>query len=75
VVLITSFSTGLFAAMLRSPAAVILVAFLIVVAFVAASLVQGASIGALLIAVVGFNAGLISLMVAHLIRAGARPSA
>jgi hypothetical protein len=66
--LITSLSTGLFAAMLRSSIAVIVVAFLIVVAFAAAAILHSASFVGLLLAVAGFNGGLIFYLIANLVR-------
>jgi hypothetical protein len=70
--LMTSLSTGLFSAMLRSTISVIMVAFLIVVAYAAAAVLYGASLIGLLLAVAGFNGGLILYLVGNLVRSGTR---
>ena len=54
----TALATGIFTAMLRSAFAVISVAFMIGLIFVAAFLISGASILGLILSVMGFNAGL-----------------
>jgi hypothetical protein len=69
-ILITSLLTGLFAAMLRSLFAVIAVAFLISVAFLGAFIFYGASAFSLVIAILGFNAGLIAFVSVHVLRSG-----
>jgi len=71
-VLITSLLTGLFAAMLRSLFAMIGVAFLISLTFLIAFMLHGASIWGLVIAIVGFNAGLILFVAAHVLGSGQR---
>jgi hypothetical protein len=71
-VLITSLLTGLFAAMLRSLFAVITVAFLISLTFLGSFLFYGASVVGLVIAILGFNAGLIVFIGAHVLRSGQR---
>lgn len=70
-VLVTSLFTGLFAAMLRSLFAVIIVSFLIAVAFLGSFLFYGASILGLVISIIGFNFGLIVFAAAHFLRSGA----
>jgi hypothetical protein len=60
--------TGLFAAMLRSAVAVIMVAFLISLVFLGAFICYGASVVGLAISILGFNAGLILFVAAHLVR-------
>ena len=57
-ILVTSMMTGLFAAMLRSAFAVIIVAFLIAVLFAVAFVLYGASLTSLVLSLIGFNAGL-----------------
>lgn len=71
-VLITSALTGLVAAMLRSLFAVIGVAFLVSLTFLIAFLMHGTSIIGLVIAIAGFNAGLILFVAAHVYRSGHR---
>jgi len=71
-VLVTSLLTGLFAAMLRSLFAVISVAFLIALTFAIAAIFYGASIVGLVLAIAGFNAGLVVFAGAHFLRSGAR---
>lgn len=66
-IFMTALATGLFAAMLRSAFAVIAVAFMIALAFVAALLISGASIFSLLISIAGFNAGLITFGAGYMI--------
>lgn len=67
-VLVISLFTGLFAAMLRSLLAMIAVAFLISLTFLAAFIFYGASILGLVIAIAGFNAGLILFVAANVLR-------
>jgi hypothetical protein len=71
-VLIISLLTGFFAAMLRSLLAMIAIACLISLSFVVAAILYGTSIIALVLAIAGFNAGLIVFVAAHIIRSGAR---
>lgn len=54
----TALATGLFTAMLRSAFAVIAVAFMIGLVFLTAFLISGASVLALVLSIIGFNAGL-----------------
>jgi hypothetical protein len=69
-VLITSLLTGLFAAMLRSLFAMIAVAFLISLTFLVAFIFHGASVWGLIIAIAGFNGGLVLFVAAHVVRSG-----
>lgn len=71
-VLTTSLFTGLFAAMLRSLFAMILVAFLIAVVFLVAYLFYGASVVGFVLSILGFNLGLILFAAAHFARSGTR---
>lgn len=71
-VVITSLLTGFFAAMLRSLFAVILVAFLISIAFLVAAILYGTSVIVLLLSIAGFNAGLILFAATYILRSGAR---
>ena len=67
-------ATGLFTAMLRSAFAVIAVAFMIGLIFLAAFLISGASVVGLLMSLLGFNAGLVTYGAGYLIFSGG-PSA
>lgn len=71
-VLITSAMTGLVAAMLRSLFAVIGVAFLVSLTFLIAYLMNGTSVIGLVIAIAGFNFGLILFVAAHVYRSSHR---
>ncbi|MCB1445388.1 MAG: hypothetical protein KDJ87_06195 [Rhizobiaceae bacterium] len=63
-------ATGLFTAMLRSAFAVIAVAFMIGLIFLAAFLISGASVVGLLMSLLGFNAGLVTYGAGYLIFSG-----
>ena len=71
-ILVTSMMTGLFAALLRSAFAVIIVAFLIGVLFVVALAIYGTSLASLALAIVGFNGGLLLYGAAHVVVSSAR---
>ena len=66
----TALATGLFTAMLRSAFALIAVAFMIGLAFLAAFLISGASILGLLLSVLGFNAGIMTFALGALLTSG-----
>lgn len=68
-IFMTALATGLFTAMLRSAFAVIAVAFMIGLAFVAAFLISGAGIFSFLMSMAGFNAGLITFGAGYMIKA------
>lgn len=70
----TSLAIGLFTAMLRSAFAVIAVSFMIGLVFVVALVMSGASLFALLMSVLGFNAGLITFGAGYLILTSGTPS-
>ena len=74
-IFVTSLITGIFAALLRSMFALISVAVLICVAFGFAAVLYGTSFMAFLLAIGGFNAGLILLAVGHMVLSGPRHSA
>jgi hypothetical protein len=57
-IFVTALATGLFTAMLRSAFAVIAVAFMIGLVFLAAFLISGASLLSLVLSILGFNVGL-----------------
>jgi hypothetical protein len=64
--------TGLFAAMLRSAFAVIIVAFLIAVLFAVAFVLYGASLVSLVLSLIGFNAGLALYGAAYIVASRSR---
>jgi hypothetical protein len=64
--------TGLFAAMLRSAFAVIVIAFLIGVLFLVAFALYGAPLTSLLFAVLGFNGGLLLCGAVYVVGSGTR---
>jgi hypothetical protein len=64
----TTMMTGLASALLRSAFAVIFVAFMIMMIFATTWLISGTGVMALLIAIAGFNAGLILMALAYVIR-------
>jgi hypothetical protein len=66
-ILATSFAIGFFTATLRSSFAVIAVAFMIGLVFVAALVISGASLFGLLMSVLGFNLGLITFGAGYLV--------
>ena len=66
----TALATGLFTAMLRSAFAVIAVAFMIGLIFLAAFLISGASILGLVFSIVGFNAGIVTFALSAFMRPG-----
>jgi hypothetical protein len=66
----TALATGLFTAMLRSAFAVIAVAFMISLIFLAAFLVSGAGIFGLVLSILGFNAGLVTFALGFLLSSG-----
>lgn len=70
----TALATGLFTAMLRSAFAVIAVAFMIALVFLAAFLISGASIISFLVSVAGFNAGLIAFGAGYMINSAVTSS-
>jgi len=71
-IVVTSMMTGLFAAMLRSAFGVIVVAFLIGIVFAIAFVLYGTSLASLVLAVLGFNGGLLLLGAAHVVGSGTR---
>lgn len=71
-ILVTSMMTGLFAAMLRSAFAVIIVAFLIAVLFAVAFVFYGASLISLALSLIGFNAGLALYGAAYIVASRSR---
>ena len=71
-IVVTSMMTGLFAAMLRSTFAVIMVAFMIGVLFAIAFVLYGTSLSSLALAILGFNGGLVLLGAAHVFTSGLR---
>lgn len=66
----TALATGLFTAMLRSAFAVIAVAFMIGLIFLAAFLVSGAGILGLVLSILGFNAGLVTFALGVFLSSG-----
>ena len=66
----TALAMGLLTAMLRSAFAVIAVAIMIGVVFLAAFLLSGASIFGLVMSILGFNAGLITFGVGYMVLSG-----
>lgn len=64
----TALATGLFTAMLRSAFAVIAVAFMIGLIFLAAFFISGASIMGLVFSILGFNAGIVTFAVGVFLR-------
>jgi hypothetical protein len=70
-IVMTTILTGLTTAMLRSATALILVAFMIFVAFAVAYLFFGTGLFSLLMSIAGFNAGLVLFAAAHVF--GAHP--
>lgn len=73
-ILVTSMLTGLFAAMLRSAFAVIVIAFLIGMLFMVAFAFYGASLTSLLFVVLGFNSGLLLCGAVYVVGSGTRPA-
>jgi hypothetical protein len=71
-ILVTSMMTGLFAAMLRSAFAVIIVAFLIAVLFAVAFVFYDASLFSLALSLIGFNVGLVLYGAVHIAASGSR---
>lgn len=69
-IFMTALATGLFTAMLRSAFAVIAVAFMIGLIFLAAFIISGASVLALIFSILGFNAGLATFSVGLLFFSG-----
>lgn len=70
----TALATGLFTAMLRSAFAVIAVAFMIGLVFLAAFVISGASILGLVLSVLGFNAGLVTFALGLFLSSGSQTS-
>ena len=66
----TALATGLFTAMLRSALAVIAVAAMIGIVFLAAFIFSGAGLFSLFMSILGFNAGLITFGVGFLVLSG-----
>lgn len=66
----TALATGLFTAMLRSAFALIAVAFMIGLIFFTAFIISGAGILGLVLSILGFNAGLITFALGHLLSSG-----
>jgi hypothetical protein len=71
-VFITALLIGYLAAMLRSAVAVVLVSFLLTLVFIVSFVLSGTSVLSLLIAIAGFNAGLVCCATAYLVRTGFR---
>ena len=67
----TALATGLFTAMLRSAFAVIAVAFMIGLIFLAAFVISGAGIIGLVFSILGFNAGIMTFALGAFLRSGA----
>lgn len=63
----TALATGLFTAMLRSAFAVIAVAVMIGIVFLAAFLFSGAGLLGLVLSILGFNAGLVTFGVGYFV--------
>jgi hypothetical protein len=64
--------TGMFAAMLRSAFAVIIVAFLIAFTFLLAFVLYGTSLASLALTIIGFNGGLLLYGAAHIVASRTR---
>lgn len=63
-------AAGFFTAMLRSAFAVIAVACMIGIVFIAAFVISGASILGLVMSVIGFNAGLVTYALSLILSSG-----